>query len=190
MWTSWCGRSRRRSTSCGTYLRLSRVHRSSFVLKKTNLSPSHHLHIHVSLWLSPAVSEPPSLLFVAVKSQQVPLSVPTGPNDSARDGWANFEGDTGYEREVRELQSRVKATICLGCGELYMVVTLVDNRQYRLVPAACCTEAWSFVIIAAAAQPVGSGRQISIQRLGALTTRTRRKCVSVALTFSVQSPLA
>lgn len=26
--------------------------------------------------------------------------MPTGPGDEARDGWANWEGNTGYEREV------------------------------------------------------------------------------------------
>ena len=30
----------------------------------------------------------------------VPLSIPTGPGDDERDGWANFEGNTGYEIEV------------------------------------------------------------------------------------------
>lgn len=37
---------------------------------------------------------------MVIKSQKVPLSVPTGPSDRARDGWANFEGNTGYEQEV------------------------------------------------------------------------------------------
>ena len=35
----------------------------------------------------------------------VPLSVPTGPGDDERDGWADFNGNTGYEREVTRVGS-------------------------------------------------------------------------------------
>lgn len=70
--------------------------------KVLSLNPSLLLHfrVHFFCWSSPDLG---GLVFVTIKPQQVPLSVPTGPGDGARDGWANFEGDTGYEQEVCEV---------------------------------------------------------------------------------------
>lgn len=49
-------------------------------------------------WLYESLLDSTALWKIIVTS--VPLSIPTGTGDDARDGWANFEGDTGYEIEV------------------------------------------------------------------------------------------
>ena len=53
---------------------------------------------HQLQWLKDSLTESTALWKIIVTS--VPLSIPTGASDDERDGWANFEGTTGYEIEV------------------------------------------------------------------------------------------
>ncbi|CAM9728667.1 unnamed protein product [Scytosiphon promiscuus] len=57
-------------------------------------------------WLKDSLTSSTALWKLVVTS--VPLSVPTGPGDEARDGWANWEGNTGYERELEDILTHMK----------------------------------------------------------------------------------
>lgn len=49
-------------------------------------------------WLKESLTNSTAVWKIIATS--VPMSIPTGPGDTYRDGWANFDGDTGYEQEV------------------------------------------------------------------------------------------
>jgi len=52
-------------------------------------------------WLLDALRDSDATWKVIVSS--VPLSIPTGTTEGGRDGWANFDGDTGFEHEALSL---------------------------------------------------------------------------------------
>jgi alkaline phosphatase D len=58
-------------------------------------------------WFERAITQSDATWKVVVSS--VPISIPTGRGGAdGRDGWANFDGDTGYERELASIWSRFR----------------------------------------------------------------------------------
>lgn len=65
-------------------------------------APKTMLGAQQKAWLTESVSNSSATWKVIVTS--VPLSIPTGwPPEHGRDGWANFDQDTGFERELLEI---------------------------------------------------------------------------------------
>lgn len=57
----------------------------------------------------------------------VPLAIPTGADDGRRDGWAGFEGDTGFEHELRTILDAV------GPSRLGSVVWITTDVHFATV---------------------------------------------------------
>eukprot|EP00752_Nemacystus_decipiens_P012137 g10760.t2 len=73
-------------------------------------------------WLKESMTNSTALWKIVVTS--VPLSVPTGPGNNARDGWANFEGDTGYELELGDILTHISD------GEMHNTVFIAADVHF------------------------------------------------------------
>ena len=84
-----------------------RQYRADNAALDTGPTPKSMLGDEQRTWLVRSLTESTATWKLVVSS--VPMAIPTGdPESSARDGWANFNHDTGFERELlailRELQ--------------------------------------------------------------------------------------
>jgi len=79
-----------------------RSYRDANALPDIAMDPKTMLGEAQRRWLIDSVIASPARWKVIVSS--VPLSIPTGwPPDGPRDGWADFGGQTGFERELAEI---------------------------------------------------------------------------------------
>lgn len=82
----------------------------------------------------------------------VPMSVPTGQESRGRDGWANDEGATGYERELLDILGTARRT---GARNLLWITTDVHFATgFRYHPFA---DDPSFVVYEVATGPMNAG---------------------------------
>ena len=78
-----------------------RSYRSDDVAKDSDESPKTLLGEEQRAWLERTVTGSDATWKVVISS--VPIAIPTGRGALARDGWANFDGEGGSERELRRI---------------------------------------------------------------------------------------
>ena len=102
-------------------------------------------------WLKTTLASSTATWRVVVSS--VPMSVPTGfPAANGRDGWANFDQATGFERELLDILRFAQQR---GIGDLFWITTDVHfGEVFRYTPFA---DAPDFHVYEMATGPMNSG---------------------------------
>jgi alkaline phosphatase D len=94
-----------RTVRWGKHLELmlldTRSYRDANTAADTAAEPKTMLGREQLTWLKDTLAESDATWKVVVSS--VPMAIPTGAGPQARDGWANFDGDTGFERELLDI---------------------------------------------------------------------------------------
>jgi alkaline phosphatase D len=102
-------------------------------------------------WLKTTLASSTATWKVVVSS--VPMSIPTGfPPTNGRDGWADFDQATGFERELLDI---LRHALLHGVGDLFWITTDVHFAEaFRYTPFA---DAPAFRVHEIATGPMNSG---------------------------------
>jgi alkaline phosphatase D len=144
-----------RSLRYGRHLELfvldTRQYRDPNVAPDDPTDPKTMLGAEQLVWLTSSLAASTATWKVVVSS--VPMSIPTGfPPTNGRDGWANFDQDTGYENELRAI---LRAAQAAGVDELVWLTTDVHFAEaFRYAPFADDPD---FVVHEIATGPMNSG---------------------------------
>jgi alkaline phosphatase D len=144
-----------RSLRWGRHLELfvldTRQHRDANYALDDGAEPKSMLGAEQLAWLKTALAGSDATWKVVVSS--VPISIPTGfPPTNGRDGWANFDQQTGFERELLELFGFMRDR---GLDDTVWITTDVhfaEAFRYRPFP-----ESTSFTVHELATGPLNSG---------------------------------
>jgi len=144
-----------RSFRWGKHLELfvldTRGERDANFAPDTGPEPKSMLGSEQLAWLKAGLAASDATWKVVVSS--VPLSIPTGfPTTNGRDGWANFDQQTGYERELLDL---LRFLADRGIDDTFWITTDVHFAEaFRYRPFA---DRPSFVVHELATGPLNSG---------------------------------
>jgi len=117
-----------------------RQYRDPNFAEDTGAQPKTMLGPDQLAWLKQALVESDARWKVIVSS--VPMSIPTGfPPENGRDGWANFDQSTGYERELLESSGSCGPTASgTACGSR---PTSTSRRRSATGRSRATTGSWS-----------------------------------------------
>jgi alkaline phosphatase D len=144
-----------RSLRWGKHLELfvldTRQHRDANFASDSALQPKTMLGREQLTWLKERLAGSDATWKVIVSS--VPMSIPTGfPPTNGRDGWANFDQPTGYERELLDILRFMEVR---GVDNTVWITTDVHFAEvFRYRPFA---ENLSFVVHELATGPLNAG---------------------------------
>ena len=113
--------------------------------------PKSMLGVEQLAWLKETLAASTATWNVVVSS--VPMSIPTGfPSTNGRDGWANFDQATGFERELLDILRSARQS---GAVNLFWITTDVHFAEaFRYTPFADAPE---FHVYEIATGPMNSG---------------------------------
>ena len=128
-----------------------RQYRDANVAPDNAADPKTMLGAEQLVWLTSSLAASTATWKVIVSS--VPMSIPTGfPPANGRDGWANFDQDTGFEQEMIGI---LRAAQVAGVDELLWITTDVHFAEaFRYMPFADDPD---FVVHEIATGPMNSG---------------------------------
>jgi alkaline phosphatase D len=117
-----------------------RQYRDANSAEDTGVVPKTMLGQEQLTWLKQGLASSDARWKVIVSS--VPMSIPTGfPAENGRDGWANFDQTTGYERELLDIlrfmeehgiRSSVWITTDVHFGEAFRYVPFADDPDFTV----------------------------------------------------------